>query len=203
MPKLRKVAAIHFALCQSPPPVVESEPRPATAPVADDDGDDFELNVDTVMYDAPAPKPELPIEPDDDVGPEDDVWYCDLSGQVHGPLPWSRVHSLASMGRIKRSDKIRHATHRQWTAAGEFAGIFPKSEPPPAPPQAEPSEQPSAASSTVNAAPPETPAGGLSEQMQDWLRKELGESDPPAQKPVENPPLEESKVAGDGKGQDN
>ncbi len=99
----------------------------ATATNLDDD--DFELSMKTDAKDNPDPSPELEAIPDEGVGPDDDLWYCDLSGQLDGPLPWSRVHSLASMGRIKRSDKVRHASDGHWKIAEEFEGLFPKSEP--------------------------------------------------------------------------
>lgn len=103
------------------------------------DEDDFELNVQSSSPSAARTVAEEEVVPDTDVTPDADAWYCDLSGQIQGPLPWSRIHSLASMGRMKRSDRVRHATERGWNVAGEVAGLFPKSSPvveqvpPPAP----------------------------------------------------------------------
>jgi len=93
------------------------------------DDDDFKLSMKTAAHDSPDPLPELEATPDEGVGPDDDLWYCVLSGQIDGPLPWLRVHSLASMGRVKRSDKVRHASDGHWKIAEEFEGLFSKSEP--------------------------------------------------------------------------
>lgn len=82
-------------------------------------------------------------EPQEVFSPDQDAWFCKISDQEQGPLPWSRVHSLASLGRMKRDDLIRHGSEHEWKAAEEFAGLFPKPSeasspspsPSPAPPQ--------------------------------------------------------------------
>ncbi|TWU14908.1 hypothetical protein CA54_37780 [Symmachiella macrocystis] len=164
--------------------------------------DDFELSMKTTAHDNPEPSPELEAIPDEGVGPDDDLWYCDLSGQLDGPLPWSRVHSLASMGRIKRSDKIRHASDVYWKIAEEFEGLFPKSEPSvtqvpaadspllePDPLAAEGDTETPADSRFENPNLDEAPNAPLDAKMTDWLDQETAEPEPSTD-PIVEPAIE-------------
>ncbi len=184
----------------NPPGHVDQDINQRT--VDEEDGDDFELNLQEsgTVDDVAQAVPEA--EAEEEIHPDDDAWFCELSGQLQGPLPWSRIHSLASMGRMKRDDRIRHGSQQQLKSADEYVGLFPKPEATPAPPpQAQPVEPkpapdppatvPEAAQletreTTVNAPPPQiaaaNPTAPVEDQQRDklaaWLNDEVVEPEP-------------------------
>lgn len=84
--------------------------------VEDVDGTDFQLDVEILDDDAA-----------EEYAADADAWFCRVSGQEQGPLPWRRVHTLASTGRLRKDDMIRHGSDPQWKQAVSFSGLFPES----------------------------------------------------------------------------
>ncbi len=160
--------------------------------------DDFELNLDEDEESVTEDQQVLDADVDEDIKPDDDAWYCEISGQVQGPLPWSRVHSLASMGRMNREDHIRHGSQRDWKTAADFVGLFPKPSTEPAPTVEQPAQPESAPQPVTEAETPQneeqtppsppaaTPAKELPavdsqqrDKLAEWLNDEVGEPEPP------------------------
>jgi hypothetical protein len=58
-------------------------------------------------------------------------WYCAVSGQKFGPMPFEDLARWAAEGRLSERDLVWGEGMGEWVAAGSVAGLFAGSPPPP------------------------------------------------------------------------
>lgn len=52
-------------------------------------------------------------------------WYCQLDGEISGPLSVDELHYLKHRGKLSVDTLVRDGTHGPWVNAGSVADIFP------------------------------------------------------------------------------
>jgi hypothetical protein len=119
-------------------------------------------------------------------------FYCEVMGQLLGPVEPADLKRMAKSGELKPTDRIRQGNNGKWVEARKAKGLFdqqrstvePKPVAPPSPESEQPASHASAASTTDDDAiaswlgTPEAPSGTTSASpAADWSRIDLDEGD--------------------------